>query len=170
MIKRLLIATMASASLVGAAEAKGSTGPERHVQASYHGPQIYWPHVSEGYPDPFRRNEFRRCLASGLGGCISLDTGATESSLTARVRDALGKPVSVWVVAAPTSSTQLNSRKIYGTFCGQTTQPISFDPGTKVEFWIGSEWWPTWWVYPDLRCNPGPATTGIIDITLSGVS
>lgn len=168
-MKRFLIAIMIPGVMVGSIAVAGAqaSAKGRTVEASYYGGQFYWPHLSEGYPDPFRRRELRRCSESGLMGCVTVETEASEGSLSAKVIDALGQQVSVLVVAAPASSTDLETRKIYGSFCGETTQAISFDPGTKLEFWIGSEWWPWWWIVPDLDCNPGPATTGTISITLS---
>ncbi len=55
----------------------------------------------------------------------------------------------------------------YGSFCGQTPEPIVVDPRVKLEFWIGY-WWPRWWIIPEVECDPGITTTGTITVTLSG--
>jgi hypothetical protein len=96
---------------------------------------------------------------------VSIETLAGEDSLTAVVTDAHGQPVLGWVLDA-------SEDQFYGTFCGQTTEPIRFDRGTKLELWVGT-WWPTWsptwWFIPEgVGCFPGVATTGTIRVTLSG--
>ena len=122
--------------------------------ASYYGPQLAY--------------EYRSCASSGGAGCVTLETRAYERSLTANVMDAHGQPVSVWVVDASQTPFDLDGPEaVYGAFCGKTTQPIRFKPGTRLELWIGGEWWPTWWIVPKLPCSPGIATTGTVQVTLS---
>ena len=142
---------------VATAEAEQSSDRyHRTFEATYHGAQVLY--------------NFRSCSDSGGAGCVTLDTGPTEDALEASVTDAHGQPVPVWVVDASQSQIE-SARQVYGTFCGHTTDPIWFDPGAKLELWIGGDWWPTWWVIPEVpRCFPVAATTGRVTVTLSGWS
>ena len=157
-MKRFLISFVIlglMAGSVAAAEAEESNGGERAVEASYYGPQLLY--------------HFRSCAPSGGAGCVTLETRANERSLTAHAVDAHGQPVSVWVVdASQDRDPRHGASAVYGTFCGKTTEPIRFDPDTTLELWIGGEWWPTWWIVPKVDCSPGLATTGTVQVTLSG--
>ena len=166
-VKRFLVLFMVLGLMAGAvatAEAKKKPKPkpkpepapvERTVEASYYGPQLAY--------------EYRSCAASGEAGCVTLTTRANEKSLTAKAMDAHGQPVSVWVVDASEARYDLDGpRAVYGIFCGETTEPIQVAPGTKLELWIGGEWWPRWWGIPDPDCAPAIGTTGTIRVTLSG--
>ena len=127
---------------------------ERTVEASYLGAQLLY--------------EYRSCALAGAG-CVTIETRVGEKALTARVTDAHGQPVSVWVVDASESQGGLDGpSEVYGTFCGHTTKPIRFTPGATLELWVGGEWWPTWWIVPQVKCFPAAATTGTISVTLSG--
>jgi hypothetical protein len=165
-VKRFLVLFMVVGLMAGAvatAEAKKKPKPkpkpiriERTVEASYYGPQVLY--------------ESRSCAPSGGAGCVTLETRATERSLTANVTDAHGQPVSVYVVDASEARCCLvGPRAVYGTFCGKTTEPIRFDPGTTLELWVGGDWWPTWWIVPEVDCSPGIATTGTLSVTLSNL-
>ena len=159
-MKRLVMSFMVLGLVMGAvatAEAK-RTNPkrvERTVEDSYYGAQLLY--------------QYRSCPLSGGAGCVVLETRGDEASLTATATDAHDLPVSVWVVDASERQLELDgANRVYGRFCGRTSKPISFEPGATLEFWIGGEWWPTWWIVPELpECFPGVATTGTISVTLS---
>lgn len=159
-MKRFLIMFMVLGLIAGSvatAEAEqGFARTERSVEASYYGAQLLY--------------QYRSCALSGGAGCVTLDTLPTETSLTAKVTDAHGQPVSVWVVDAAERQIESDGPNfVYGTFCGQTTEPIRFKAGAELELWVGGEWWPTWWVVPEVpRCLPGVATTGTVSVTLWG--
>ena len=159
-MKRFLILLMTLGLVIGSvatAEAEQRfERAERTVEASYYGAQLLY--------------QYRSCPLSGGAGCVTIETLAGEESLTARATDAHHRPVSVWVVDASERQDELDgANRVYGRFCGYTTEPIRFDPGTKLELWVGGEWWPTWWIIPELPpCFPGAATTGTIQVTFSG--
>jgi hypothetical protein len=149
----LILGLMAGS--VGTAEARKSRRV-RTVVASYYGPQLLY--------------EYRSCPPGGGAGCVTLQTRAYEKYLTANVKDAHGQPVSVWVVDSSEGVDGLDGAgRVYGTFCGKTTQPIRFDAGTTLELWIGGEWLPTWWIVPRVDCSPGIGTTGTISVKLSNL-
>ncbi|HVF12519.1 MAG TPA: hypothetical protein VNA87_05480 [Actinomycetota bacterium] len=156
-MRRFLLTMMAIGLTVVSVAAEGSPRVERKVEASYFGTQLL--------------GEYRACTSLGAAGCVPLKTNAGEGFLTARVSDAHGQPVNVWVVDASEDRLGLDGpNKVYGRFCGETTQPISFNPGADLEFWVGDGWWPAWWIYPKLPdCMPGEATTGTIQVTLSNL-
>ena len=96
----------------------------------------------------------------GSLACVVVPTRSTEAFFTAKVTDALGQPVFV----------QVNNAHV-GTFCGETTRPISFEPGTTLEFRIEpiTYFWSNWgtgWV-GSLSCPYRLKTTGTISVTLS---
>lgn len=143
-----------SAGAIGTAEADQTSEPvERTVEARYLGP---WLPVGSS-----------PCASSNGAGCVTIETDPTETSLTAKVTDAHGQPVLVTVAGASGSTDLYPPAVSYGSFCGQTKEPIVVDPGVKLEFWIGY-WWPRWWIIPEVECEPGMATTGTITVTLSG--
>ena len=125
---------------------------ERTVEASYYGSQLLY--------------QFRSCSLSGTAGCVSIETLAGEGSLAATATDAHGLPVPVWVVDASHRQDVFGTGEVYGEFCGHTTTDIRFDPGAKLEFWVGGDWHPDWWIVPE-GCLPPAATTGTIRVTFS---
>lgn len=154
-MKKYLILFMTLGLATGSVTTAEAEQRDRTVEVSYYGAQLLY--------------EYRSCDFSGGAGCVTIETSAGERSLTATATDAHGLPVSVWVVDASESRGGLDGlNKFYGSFCGQTTEPIRFDPGTKLEFWVGGEWWPRWWIIPEVECFPGAATTGTIRVTFSG--
>jgi hypothetical protein len=159
-MKRFLLIFMVLGVVAGpvatADAEQGSLRAKRTVEVSYYGAQLLY--------------QYRSCPLSGGAGCVTIDTRAGEQTLTATVTDAHGKPVSVWVVDASERQDELDgANRVYGTFCGQTTKPIRFDAGTKLELWVGGEWWPRWWIVPEVPdCFPAAATTGTVTVTLSG--
>lgn len=144
-MKPCLIMFMALGLLVGsvpAAHAEQSADPtHRTVEVSYSGSQL-----------------LADCAPLVEVGCATIDTFAGESSLTAKVTDAHGNPIDVGVF-------DQSKGTLYGTFCGETTEPIYFTPGATLELWVGDGWWPRWWVVP-LGCYGYP-TTGTVSVTLT---
>ena len=144
-MKRLLIIITTLGMLIGSggtASADGEPAREgRTVQLDYEAPWL-----------PYSGN-----CALSHSTCASIQTQGGEASLTAKVTDAHGQPVvvSVWSGDAR-----------YGTFCGETTEPISFDPGAELRFSVGG--FLPFGVSPSADCLPGLATTGTIAVTLYG--
>jgi hypothetical protein len=148
-MKRFLIMLMIIGLVAGSvatAEAKDkkrTTRDERTVEGSY-GP----------YPAPVTG-----CKAViSKFYCLAFRTRAGESFFTAKVTDAHGQPVFVYV---------RQSRGTNISFCGETTEPIKIDPGTKLSFYVAD-------LLPDsdaaLDCPPNRAkTTGTISVTLSNL-
>ena len=145
-MRRLLISFMIlglmAGSLATAHATKDPPGRVRTVEGSYDAPFVYF--VST-------------CSQSGGMGCVSIATGPRETRLTAKVTDAHGQPVSVHV-QANTQNDVLGDEITFGTFCGHTTEPISFRAGVELEFYVG---------VPDADCLPGIATTGTLSVSLS---
>ena len=102
------------------------------------------------------------CTQTDGVGCMTIQTGGTESFLTATVTDMHGQPVSIAVDADldGDGTTETN----YGSFCGETTEPIQFDPGAALVFWVGRA---------DVAavdgCAPGIATQGTLDVVFSNM-
>ena len=102
------------------------------------------------------------CAQTGAVGCVSTISALTERYVTAKVTDAHGQPVYVSIQGETTGDT--TDDVVYGTFCGETTEPIAIDPGAEIHFWVGAT--------PDpgiAGCTPSAATQGTIDITFSNL-
>src|SRR5688500_10633772 len=100
------------------------------------------------------------CSQTDGTNCMEIPTAANESYLTAKITDAHGLAVPVAVKADQDGDG--STEVLYGTFCGETTEPIQIDPGAAVVFWIG--------ISSDtaaLACPPG--TTGTVDVTFSNL-
>ena len=101
----------------------------------------------------------------GSLACIVVDARSTEAFFTAKVTDAHGQPVFVQVVA-------VGGGRV-GTFCGETTRPVSFQAGSQLEFLIEPmpyffSNWGTGWLGP-LDCPYRIHTSGAISVTLSNL-
>ncbi len=156
-MKRFLILFMVLGLIAGtalSAEAKRASRKrvERTVEGSY-GPSPALVEIS-------------RCDdASGASDCVVVGSRPTETFFTANVTDAHGRPVYVEV-----SGGGINR----GTsFCGETSRPIYFDPGSTLEFRFEPTpyFWSTWgidWTGP-LDCPYRIKTTGTITVTLSNL-
>ena len=154
-MKRSLTMFMVLGLMIGTvvtAEAKERRSRvERTVEASYG-------------PSPAVENA--RCEdLMGSSACVVVQTRTTESFLTANVTDAHGQPVSVEVHGAGIARNT--------SFCGETTDPIRFEPGARLELRIEptSHFWSTWgtdWVGP-LDCPYRVKTIGTISVTLSNL-
>lgn len=154
-MKRLFILFMALGLITGSvatAEA-GRTRPKR-VQRTVEG----------SYKTPVLPFDSDRCSQLDGQGCVAIRTGARESFFTAKATDAHGLPVLVQVW---TSTDHDGIEDVhFGTFCGETTRPISFPPGTELHFWVGF----TYSFAPYESCPGGTvATAGAVSVTLSNL-
>jgi hypothetical protein len=102
------------------------------------------------------------CSSSGAIGCVALPSAAKERFVTATVTDQHGQPVYVSVQADTDGNNQ--DDEVFGSFCGETDEPIAIQPGTELHFWVGFS--------PDpgfAGCVPGFATSGSIEATFSNL-
>jgi hypothetical protein len=102
------------------------------------------------------------CTQTGAIGCVAIPTGIGEHYVTATVTDSHGQPVYVSVQADMDGNNQDDTT--YGSFCGETTEPILVDEGTELHFWVG--------LSPDpgfAGCVPGEATSGTLSATFSNL-
>lgn len=151
-MKRFLIVFMvlglvsgAVASAEGAKRRTARVG--RTVEVAYFGPWL-----------PFGNWD---CARSGGRGCVAITTRATESYLRAKVTDTHGQPVfvKVWSEYEPSGASPI----FYGSFCGETEDPIQFPPGVTLNLWIG-------YFGPAIpSCGLGLATSGTVRATLSQI-
>ncbi len=102
------------------------------------------------------------CTQTDGIGCMTIQSGPGEKYITATATDAHGLPVSISVDADLDGdmSTETN----YGSFCGETEEPIQIEPGVALVFWVGRA---------DValldQCAPGIATQGTLDVTFSNM-
>ena len=155
-MKRFLMLVMVLGLVIGSvatAEAKRQKEPtrvERTVEENY-----------GALPEPsIGCNADRGSLA-----CVVVHAHPTETFFTAKVTDAHGQPVFVQVVGEGVGRN--------GTFCGETTRPVSFDAGSRLKFHIEPTpyfWsnWGTGWLGP-LDCPHRIPTTGSISVTFSNL-
>lgn len=141
-------------SLAGPAEAqkkkkkKGPQRTERTVEGTYAAPPL----IIAG-----------TCTSDGAVGCVELVSGAGEVYVTAKVEDAHGQPVFV-SVQADTNGDAMDDAT-YGTFCGETANPLSVPEGAELHFWVGIT--PT---STDITgCQPAAATNGTVIATFSNL-
>lgn len=143
-MKRILIMLVSLGLLVvslGTAEAGKTKRVERTVQGKY-----------GAYPTPVTGcNE-----VLGPWHCLIVQPRPTEAFFTASVADTHGQPVLVNV---------MSENRWLTSFCGKTTQPVSFTPGAKIWFDVGQGRAP----FTDLLPCPQHIvkTTGTIKVTLS---
>lgn len=99
--------------------------------------------------------------ADGIG-CMTIAAGSNERYLTAKVTDQHGQPVAISIEADLDGDMQTETS--YGAFCGETTEPITIEPGVSLVFWVGR---------PDIvattACAPGFASQGTLDVTFSNL-
>ena len=156
-MKRLLMLLMILglvAGSVAAAEAKQATRKrvERTVEGSYATQFV-----------PFNVYCYRH---AGVG-CVEIETRKDEAFLTARAVDAHGQPVLVQVWGWGDGPVHSND---YGSFCGETDEPIAFDRGADVYLVIGWQGSGGDLASPSLsECRPGIGTTGTVSVTLSNL-
>lgn len=155
-MKRLVIVLMITGLVSGSvatAEAKkgrSATRTERTVEGSY---------ATQFVPFSVFCNQH-----AGVG-CVEIETRKNEAFLTARAVDAHGQPVLVQVWGWGDGA---EHSKEYGSFCGETDEPIAFDRGEDVYLVVGYFW------ITDLsaslwNCPPMFGTTGTLSVTLSNL-
>lgn len=105
------------------------------------------------------------CTQTDGIGCMTIPSGGSEQYLTATVTDATGQPVYVTVQADLDGD--MRSETTYGAFCGETTEPIKFDSGAALIFWVG----PVTGIpgRATSGCVPGQGTEGTVDVTFSNL-
>lgn len=150
----LLLISLVAGALAGPAaaqkkkkkKAKKPVRIEREVQGSYAAPATIVGSCSQ---------------TDGIG-CVGIASGAGENFLTAKVTDNHGQPVAISVQADLDGD--MRTETTYGTFCGETTEPIKVDPGVELVFWVGRA--------ADAAttgCAPGFGTQGTIDVIFSNL-
>ncbi|HVE93235.1 MAG TPA: hypothetical protein VNE62_13190, partial [Actinomycetota bacterium] len=93
----------------------------------------------------------------GTYACLIIPTEATEAYLTAKVTDTHGQPV-YFEVSSDNGSTVRR-------FCGETSGPVYFRPGSTLEFDVGLS---RGFVQHDCPAN-SIKTIGTIRVTLSNL-
>lgn len=145
-----LLACMAFGSLGGVADAKKKRKKPKRVERTAQGT----------YAAP--ATLVGSCTQTDGIGCMTIPSGVGELYLTAKVTDTLGQPVSISVEADLDGDN--TTETVYGTFCGETSEPIAIDEGTELVFWVGRA---------DVAvldgCVPGIATQGTLEVTFSNM-
>jgi hypothetical protein len=145
-----LILGLVAGSMAAPAEAKKKKKPkrvERTAEGAYDAPAL----ILVG-----------ACAQTGAIGCVSIPTGPGERYVSVTVTDAHGQPVYVSIQADMDGNAQDDT--VYGSFCGETTEPILVDESTELHFWVGAT--------PDpgiAGCAPAAATTGTLTATFSNL-
>lgn len=123
-MKRLIVLVMILGMVVGslasAEAAKKKKKVTREAQATYTSTGV----VAAG-----------NCTQMDAVNCPRIPSGLGEKYLTAKVTDASGQAVPVAVKADLDGDN--STEKLYGVFCGETTEPIKIDPGVEITFWVG---------------------------------
>ncbi len=149
-MKRLVMSFMVLSLVIGVvATAEAKKKPQRTtrtVEGSYDSPVL---------------GMFGQCAGSHGVGCVSFLVGPKERFVTAKVHDAHGLPVFVFIRSIASGAFGAGSES-YGSFCGETTEPIAVPPGTELEFWVGA-------AASVYGCQPGIATSGTITVMLSNL-
>ncbi len=104
---------------------------------------------------------YGECAGSHGVGCVSFSIEAKERFVTAKVHDAHGLPVFVFIRSTASGAFGEGSES-YGSFCGETTEPVAVPPGAELEFWVGA-------AASVYECAPGIATSGTITATFSNL-
>jgi hypothetical protein len=105
------------------------------------------------------------CTQTDGVGCMGIPSGAEEQYLTAKVTDESGNPVLISVQADLDGDAR--SDVTYGVFCGETKEPIQFDAGVTLIFWVS-----TLTSAPSRvteGCIPGQGTSGTLDVVFSNM-
>jgi hypothetical protein len=149
-MKRSLILFMILGLIAGSvATAEAKKRPrrvERTVEAGY---------TQRLLDDPY-------CWRPG-GSCVRIEPRKGEAFFTATAVDALGQPV---LVSAWGPETGVGTERFYyGSFCGETDEPIAFFPGFDVDLRVEL---PGGNLSPSVVADcPMFGTTGTISVTLS---
>ena len=147
----IMVLGLIAGSVSTAGARQGAKRVERTVEGNY-----------GAVPEPFTGCNGDR----GSFACVIVDARRREAVFSATVTDAHGQPVFVQVV------TEGGGR--VGTFCGETSEPLYFDPGSRLEFLIepAPHFFSNWglgWVGP-LDCPYRMKTSGSISVTLSNLA
>ena len=149
-MKRSVIMLMILGLVLGSvATAESKRKPKRTtrtIEGSYASPAIFL---------------YGSCATSDGIGCVSFTTKANERFVTAKVVDAHGLPVFA-MVREEHISDPVEGAEVYGTFCGETTEPIVVPPGENIQFWVGAP-------FAVAGCQPGAGTTGTVTATFSNL-
>ena len=146
----LMILGLIAGSVATAEAKKRPRRVERTVEAGY---------TQGSYPldDPY-------CWRPG-GSCVRIEPRKGESFFTATAVDAHGLPVLVSAWGPETG--QGTQRFYYGSFCGETDEPIAFLPGFDVDLRVEL---PGGNLSPSVVADcPMSGTTGTISVTLSNL-
>lgn len=145
----LLILGLAASFAVAPAQAKKKKRVERTAVGTYQAPATV----------------VGNCTQTDGIGCMTIQSGGSEQYVTAKATDATGQPVFISIQADLDGDAQ--SDTTYGTFCGETTEPIKFDKGAALIFWVG----PTTGIPARATsgCVPGQGTQGTVDVTFSNL-
>ncbi len=150
-MKRLVMSFMVLGLVIGAvATAEAKKKPQRAtrtVEGSYDSPVI---------------GLLGQCAETHGVGCVSFSVGPKERFVTAKVHDAHGLPVFVYIRSTASGAFGEGSES-YGSFCGEATKPIAVPPGGELEFWVGA-------AASVYGCQPGVATSGTITATFSNLT
>lgn len=142
----LLVLGLIASMAVAPAHAKKKKRTEREAQGTYSAPAT----------------AVGSCTQTDGIGCMTIASGLKEKFLTATVTDMHGQPVSISVDADLDGDNSTETH--YGSFCGETAEPIAIDPGVALVFWVGR---------PDVAatdgCAPGIATQGTLDVIFSNL-
>jgi hypothetical protein len=151
-IVALLVLGLIFGSLVGSAEAKKKKKTKAPVKVTR---EVQGTYVAPG-------GAAGNCTQTDGVGCMTIPSGAGEQYLSAKVTDAHGQPVAVAIKADLDGNG--STETLYGTFCGETAEPIQIQEGVEIIFWVG--------ITPDtapIGCAPGEATNGTLDVTYSNM-
>ena len=105
------------------------------------------------------------CTQTDGIGCMTIPNGAKETYVSAKVTDATGQPVLVTIQADLDGD--MSSETVYGSFCGETDEPIKVDGGVELIFWVS----PATKTADRITggCIPGQGTEGTLDVTFSNL-
>ncbi|MBW3594224.1 MAG: hypothetical protein KY391_01495 [Actinobacteria bacterium] len=105
------------------------------------------------------------CTQTDGIGCMTIPNGAKETYVSAKVTDATGQPVLITIQADLDGD--MRSETLYGTFCGETDEPIKVDGGVQLIFWVS----PATKTADRVTggCIPGQGTEGTLDVTFSNL-
>lgn len=142
----LLAGTLAVPADAGKKKKKKPKRVEREVQGTYAAPGTI----------------VGTCTQTDGIGCIGIVSGPKEKFLQATITDGHGQPVAVSVQADLDDDS--STETAYGTFCGETTEPIAIDPGVELIFWVGRAV-----DAAALGCRPGIGSQGTLDVVFSNL-
>jgi hypothetical protein len=150
-MKRSLVLLMILGLVVGSVATAEAKKRPRRVERT----------VEDSYATRFVLDD-AYCWRPG-GSCVRIEPRKGETFFTATAVDTHGQPVLVTAWGPETG--QGTQRLYYGSFCGETDEPIAFIPGFDVDLRVE---------YPGGNLSPSVVadcpmfgTTGTISVTLS---